>query len=116
MSGWQIIDETDEPELVKRVESTIKELGSSASELHALVPKALQVLGEQLATIADPSDEEYIALQKLRQTAAEVILRTAAKVDENVLRQKQVDMLPKFLELLAREKAERAALTGNWRA
>ncbi len=57
----------------------------------------------------DSDDPNYQFEKKLKLQAVEVGLRTIGKHEENILRKKQIDVMPKILELIAREEARLAA-------
>jgi hypothetical protein len=73
-----------------------------SDKLTTLVDKAFDTLDECLE-LNDP-DPDFVRMMSLRKDTALGVLNTQAKVDDTSLRRRQVDMLPKLLEIIAREE------------
>lgn len=81
-----------------------KELAGAATELEELTPLALRKYREVLEADINWDDLKMIRLQV--DTAANVINATL-KVDDGRLKRRKLDILPKLLEIIAREEKGR---------
>lgn len=73
-----------------------------SDKLTDLVDKAFDTLNECL-DLNDPNPD-FVRMMSLRKDTALGVLNTQAKVDDTSLRRRQTDMLPKLLEIIAREE------------
>lgn len=93
----------------------IKEPTLDASdELEGLIQKAFAKTHEILdLSLGDAEDKEFATLLRVQMTAVQTVLNTQVRVDEQRLRRKQSDNLPKLLEALARHDRARRADTAR---
>ena len=82
--------------------TAVVEYAERSDKLTHLVDKAFDTLDECLDL--NDSDADYVRMMSLRKDTALGVLNTQAKVDDTSLRRRQVDMLPKLLEIIAREE------------
>jgi len=75
---------------------------TGTGKLTHLVHKSLDTLEECLD--CRDTDPDTVRLMSMRKETALGVLNTQAKVDDTALRHKQTDMLPKLLEIIAREE------------
>ncbi|SEE27842.1 hypothetical protein SAMN05444161_5310 [Rhizobiales bacterium GAS191] len=59
---------------------------------------------EALTELKSPGFKQALDLAKLQLGATERVLTTQTRVDETKLRRRQIDVLPRLLEILAEEK------------
>ena len=92
---------------VVELEEPVEETGDPRAQLARVVTKAIAFLEEVLnhdsgiaLTIADAR------LLSIQLQAAQTAINTQAKVDDTQLRARQVDMIPKILELIAKEEKQ----------
>ncbi len=79
--------------------------------LQSIAHGSLETLQRMItAPDLDPEDEHYQFEKKLKLQAVEVGLRTIGKHEENILRKQKLDVMPKILELIAREEQRLAQL------
>ncbi len=101
------------PEFVDRTGSSFAEEVDSditTPTLQSIASGSLQTLQRIItAPDLDSDDPNYQFEKKLKLQAVEVGLRTIGKHEENILRKKQIDVMPKILELIAREEQRLAA-------
>jgi hypothetical protein len=67
-----------------------------------LVNRAFDVLEDAMKQTDD--DPNSVRMHNSRVSAAQTILNTQAKVDDTQLRKKQVDILPRLLEIIAQKE------------
>jgi len=79
--------------------------GDMASELEAVAQLGLKNLRDILTA---PLDFEDTSLVRAKNAAANTVLSTQVKVDENRLRSAAVDKLPELLEILREEQVKLA--------
>jgi hypothetical protein len=80
--------------------------GPMDEQLEDLTGLAITRIRQVLETEPDLADEK---LTKLQATAAQGVLNIQAKVDEGRLKRAKLNTLPKLIELIAEERARRAA-------
>jgi hypothetical protein len=85
----------------------------ASDELEAAIPKAFRKLNEILDLDLNAQDEkEWQTLLRVQMTAVQTVLNTQVRVDDQRLRRRQSDNIPKLLEALARhEKSRRQPVT-----
>jgi hypothetical protein len=85
------------------------ELGDPTDQLTRVVGKALTTI-EEILDDKSGGDNEYCRMKALQLQAAQTALSTQAKVDDTQLKRRQVDMMPKLLEIMARMEKENPKL------
>ncbi len=96
------IIEAPRPELVP-------EISDPTDQLTRVVGKALTTI-EEILDDRSGGDNEYCRMKSLQLQAAQTALSTQAKVDDTQLKRRQVDMMPKLLEIMARMEKENPKL------
>jgi hypothetical protein len=77
-----------------------------ASKLETVSERAIEKLDEILALPLDPEHDQFAGLLRAQNAAANTALNTQIRVDEFQLRHRQTDVLPRLLEIMAREEAK----------
>lgn len=77
-----------------------------SARLDVLTDKALDNIEQILDLPVCGSEGDDIKILNLKATVAGQVLSTQARVDDTRLRRRQVDLLPKILEVLKREQAK----------
>jgi hypothetical protein len=76
-----------------------------ANKLERVASTALDKLDEVLAIpLPDPGDPTFGNLSRAQTAAANTAIGAQLRVDETALRARQTDMMPRLLEILAREE------------
>jgi hypothetical protein len=84
-----------------------------ATKLEHVASTALDKLNEVLALpLPDPGDPSFGNLSRAQTAAANTAIGAQLRVDETAMRARQTDMMPRLLEILAREERKLAALSG----
>ncbi len=83
--------------------------GDPTDQLTRVVGKALTTI-EEILDDKSGGDNEYCRMKALQLQAAQTALSTQAKVDDTQLKRRQVDMMPKLLEIMARMEKENPKL------
>jgi hypothetical protein len=87
-----------------------KELALDASDdLEALVKKSMRKLDAILDLTLDQDDEAFATILRVQMTGVQTVLNTQVRVDDQRLKKKQSDNLPKLLDALARHDKSRRA-------
>ncbi len=82
-----------------------------ASKLERVAAIALDKVEEVLGIpLPDPGDPTFGNLSRAQTAAANTAINAQLRVDETALRARQTDMMPRLLEILAREERKLAAL------
>ncbi len=84
-------------------------VGDPTDQLTRVVGKALTTI-EEILDDKSGGDNEYCRMKALQLQAAQTALSTQAKVDDTQLKRRQVDMMPKLLEIMARMEKENPKL------
>ncbi len=85
------------------------ESADPTDQLTRVVGKALTTI-EEILDDKSGGDNEYCRMKALQLQAAQTALSTQAKVDDTQLKRRQVDMMPKLLEIMARMEKENPKL------
>lgn len=83
----------------------VTEIENPRDQLHSVVTKAIAFLEDVLDMEADLSTEAVRVLS-IKLQAAQTAINTQVKVNDSDLRRREVDMLPRLLELIAREEGK----------
>jgi hypothetical protein len=75
-----------------------------ADKLGAVASKALARSDDILNLPIDPDDPRFAATLRAQTAVIGSALNTQVRVDENRLRRRKVDLLPKIIEMMAAEK------------
>jgi hypothetical protein len=76
-----------------------------AAKLERVASTALTKLDEVLAiALPDPNDPSFGNLSRAQTAAANTAINAQLRVDDTRLRARQTDMMPRLLEILAREE------------
>ena len=91
---------------------------SLALKLERVTEKALDKADDILSLpLPDPDDANFGAILRSQNAAANTILTTQVRVDENHLRKQQVDTLPQLIADIAEyRRAEREGKLAEWHA
>jgi hypothetical protein len=92
--------------------------GSLAFKLERVTEKALDKADDILSLpLPDPDDVNFGAILRSQNAAANTVLTTQVRVDENHLRKQQVDTLPRLIADIAEyRRAEREGKLAEWHA
>jgi len=77
---------------------------TSSDKLGSLLEKALKCYNDILDLETRPTDENFVAIMRIKASACEKIVGTQTKVDENVLRARNDSRLGDILDKLAASK------------
>ena len=77
-----------------------------AGKLNRITEKALIKLEELLDENGNTGEADYIRLKNFELQVVQTALNTQHKADDSALKARQVDMLPKILELIAKTEKE----------
>ena len=91
---------------------------SLALKLERVTEKALDKADDILSLpLPDPDDVNFSAILRSQNAAANTVLTTQVRVDENHLRKQQVDTLPQLIADIAEyRQAEREGKLAEWHA
>jgi hypothetical protein len=92
--------------------------GSLALKLERVTEKAICKADDILSLpLPEPDDANFSAILRSQNAAANTILTTQVRVDENRLRKQQVDTLPQLIADIAEyRRAEREGKLAEWHA
>jgi hypothetical protein len=99
----------DAPEPLVPVDAVPADAVPLAAKLERVASNALDKLDEVLGIpLPDPSDPSFGNLSRAQSAAANTAINAQLRVDETALRARQTDMMPRLLEILAREERKLA--------